>query len=124
MPYRTIVSKELAELFGVLAHPHRIRIVEELQSGEKDVGTMAEVLQISHSGVSQRIGCSLSASRVATFTTICANRRSPPGSWKDSNTLVRSRRTSKSSKPRLRKQRLSGVRTGEHKLDASDTTRH
>jgi DNA-binding transcriptional ArsR family regulator len=55
MPYRTIVTKELAELFGVLAHPHRIRIVEELQSGEKDVGTMAEVLQISHSGVSQHL---------------------------------------------------------------------
>lgn len=55
MPYRTIVTKELAELFGVLSHPQRIRIIEELLSGEKDVKSIAEVLQISPTGVSQHL---------------------------------------------------------------------
>jgi len=55
MPYRTLVTKELAELFGVLSHPLRIRIVEELHNGEKDVNSLAEILQISQSGVSQHL---------------------------------------------------------------------
>lgn len=55
MPYRTIVTKELAELFGVLSHPHRIRIVEELQAGEKDVKSIAEVLDITPTSVSQHL---------------------------------------------------------------------
>lgn len=55
MPHRTIVTKELAELFGVLSHPHRIRVIEELQDGEKDVGTLAEVLNIGQSSVSQHL---------------------------------------------------------------------
>ena len=55
MPYRTIVTKELAELFGVLAHPQRIRIIEELVAGEKDVKTIADVLQINSAGVSQHL---------------------------------------------------------------------
>ena len=55
MPYRSLVTKELAELFGVLAHPLRIRILEELHSGEKDVNSLAEILQISQSGVSQHL---------------------------------------------------------------------
>jgi DNA-binding transcriptional ArsR family regulator len=55
MPHRTIVTKELAELFGVLSHPHRIRIIEELQSGEKDVTTLASVLGVAASTVSQHL---------------------------------------------------------------------
>ncbi|MBZ0185060.1 MAG: metalloregulator ArsR/SmtB family transcription factor [Candidatus Obscuribacterales bacterium] len=55
MPYRTLVTKELAELFGVLSHPHRIQIVEELHGGEKDVNSLVEILQISQSGVSQHL---------------------------------------------------------------------
>ncbi len=55
MPYRTLVTKELAELFGVLSHPQRIHIVEELYAGEKDVNSLAEILQISQSGVSQHL---------------------------------------------------------------------
>ena len=55
MRFKTIVTKELAELFGVLSHPQRIRIIEELQSGEKDVGTIATVLSISSAGVSQHL---------------------------------------------------------------------
>lgn len=55
MPYRSLVTKQLAELFGILSHPHRIRIVEELHSGEKDVNSLAEMLGISQSGVSQHL---------------------------------------------------------------------
>lgn len=55
VPYRTIVTKELAELFGTLAHPQRIRIIEELLAGEKDVKTLAEVLGINSTGVSQHL---------------------------------------------------------------------
>mgnify|MGYP003388725515 CR=1 FL=1 len=55
MPYRSLISKELAELFGVLSHPLRIRILEELNRGEKDVNSLAELLQISQSGVSQHL---------------------------------------------------------------------
>ena len=30
MPQRQLVSKELAEIFKIVAHPDRIRIIEEL----------------------------------------------------------------------------------------------
>lgn len=55
MPYRSLVTKELAELFAVLSHHQRIRIVEELHVGEKDVSSLATILQISASGVSQHL---------------------------------------------------------------------
>jgi len=55
VPYRAIVAKELAEMLGVLAHQNRIRIVEELRDGERDVNTLQAALGISHSGVSQHL---------------------------------------------------------------------
>lgn len=55
MPHRVLVTKELAEFLGVLSHPHRIRIIEELQDGERDVKSLQESLGISHSGVSQHL---------------------------------------------------------------------
>ncbi|MBI1345584.1 metalloregulator ArsR/SmtB family transcription factor [bacterium] len=55
MPHRTLVTKELAEFFGVLSHPHRIRIVEELRDGEHDVNSLRVLLGITHSGVSQHL---------------------------------------------------------------------
>lgn len=56
MPDRVLITKELAELLGVLAHPHRIRIVEELRGGEeKDVNSLQAELGISHSSVSQHL---------------------------------------------------------------------
>lgn len=55
MPARDVVTRELAELFGVLSHPQRIRIVEELRDGPKDVNTLAEALGCSHSRVSQHL---------------------------------------------------------------------
>ncbi len=55
MPHRALVAKELADFMGVLAHPHRIRIIEELRDGEHDVNSLQEALGISHSGVSQHL---------------------------------------------------------------------
>ena len=55
MPHREIVAKELAGLLRVLAHPQRIRIIEELRGGERDVTSLQTVLDISHSGVSQHL---------------------------------------------------------------------
>ena len=55
MPHREIVAKELAGLLRVLAHPHRIRIIEELRGGERDVTSLQTFLHISHSGVSQHL---------------------------------------------------------------------
>lgn len=55
MPHRVLVTKELAEFMGVLSHPHRIRIIEELRDGEHDVNSLQEALGISHSGVSQHL---------------------------------------------------------------------
>lgn len=56
MPERALVAKELATLLGVLAHPNRVRIVEELRGGEQDVNTLRDSLGIAHSGVSQHLG--------------------------------------------------------------------
>jgi DNA-binding transcriptional ArsR family regulator len=55
MPHRAVVAKELAGLLGVLSHPQRIRIIEELRDGERDVKSIQAALGISHSGVSQHL---------------------------------------------------------------------
>lgn len=55
MPSRVVVSERLARLFSTLSHPHRIRIVEELGAGEKNVKELEEILEISHSRVSQHL---------------------------------------------------------------------
>jgi len=55
MPGRAIIAKELAALLSALAHPHRIRIIEELGAGELDVNSLQSELGISHSGVSQNL---------------------------------------------------------------------
>lgn len=55
MTYRTLVTSKLGRLLGVLSHPHRLRIVEELGLGEKDVASLQGVLDISHSNVSQHL---------------------------------------------------------------------
>ncbi|MCS7025262.1 MAG: metalloregulator ArsR/SmtB family transcription factor [Bryobacteraceae bacterium] len=55
MPARTVISKELGKLLGVLSHPHRIRIIEELRHGEMDVNSLQAVLGVAHSGVSQHL---------------------------------------------------------------------
>lgn len=65
MPGRAIVAKEFASLLSALAHPHRIRIVEELGAGEMDVNSLQAQLGISHSGVSQNLAI-LRAHRLVT----------------------------------------------------------
>ena len=55
MPNRSAVAKELAEVFKVIAHPDRIRLIEELGSGELDVNTLAESLELPGPRVSQHL---------------------------------------------------------------------
>jgi DNA-binding transcriptional ArsR family regulator len=55
MPQRYLVVDELARYLGVLSHPKRIHIVEELRGGERDVNALRDALGISHSGVSQHL---------------------------------------------------------------------
>jgi DNA-binding transcriptional ArsR family regulator len=65
MPERLLVAGELARFLGVLAHPYRIHIVEELRGGERDVNALQAALGISHSGVSQHLAL-LRAHRLVT----------------------------------------------------------
>ena len=55
MPSRILVAKELGEIFKVLAHPDRIRLIEELRAGEKDVNTLSERLELPSPRVSQHL---------------------------------------------------------------------
>lgn len=55
MSQRRLVSSEMARLLGVLSHPNRVQIVEELRDGERDVNALQKALGISHSGVSQHL---------------------------------------------------------------------
>lgn len=54
-PARLVVTEELAHLLGVLAHPQRIRIIEELRTGEHDVNSLANILQTRQSRISQHL---------------------------------------------------------------------
>jgi DNA-binding transcriptional ArsR family regulator len=55
MPTRQLVAKELAEIFKIMAHPDRVRIVEELRAGEKDVKTLVDTLELPGPRVSQHL---------------------------------------------------------------------
>ena len=55
MPSRQLVARELAALCSVFSHPDRIRLVEELRSGEKDVNALQAVLGVTHSRTSQNL---------------------------------------------------------------------
>jgi DNA-binding transcriptional ArsR family regulator len=55
MPSRLIVSRELADLLKLLAHPDRLRMIEELRLGEKDVTGIAEALALPATRVSQHL---------------------------------------------------------------------
>jgi ArsR family transcriptional regulator len=50
-----LVLKSTAELFRLLSHPDRIRLIARLLNEEMDVGSLAEALHISHSSVSQHL---------------------------------------------------------------------
>lgn len=55
MSERKLVATELGKLFSGLSHPDRIQIIEELGKGEKDVQSLAEILEISPSRASQHL---------------------------------------------------------------------
>ncbi len=55
MPTRIIAAQELAKFFGVFSHPDRVRIVEALRGGERDVNALQELLGVSHSRTSQNL---------------------------------------------------------------------
>ena len=52
---RSIAITELASMLGVLSHPDRIRIVEELRSGERCVQDLAEALDCPQARISQHL---------------------------------------------------------------------
>lgn len=55
MPSRLIVSRELADLLKLLAHADRLRLIEELRGGEKDVTGLAVALELPATRVSQHL---------------------------------------------------------------------
>ncbi|MEL6366068.1 MAG: metalloregulator ArsR/SmtB family transcription factor [Pseudomonadota bacterium] len=55
MPQRQAVAKELAEIFKAVGHADRIRMIEELRHGEKDVNSIAQTLQLPNPRVSQHL---------------------------------------------------------------------
>ena len=55
MPSRLIVSRELADLLKLLAHADRLRLIEELRLGEKDVTSLAVALCLPATRVSQHL---------------------------------------------------------------------
>lgn len=55
MPYQLLVSQQLAELFNVLSHPLRLRILIELRQGELCVNSLRERLGVRQSSVSQHL---------------------------------------------------------------------
>lgn len=56
MPKRVHIARELAEVFKLIAHPDRIRLIEELRIGECDVGSLAERLNLPPARLSQHLG--------------------------------------------------------------------
>lgn len=55
MPARRVVAKELAEIFKVISHPDRVRLIEELRPSECDVNTLADRLELPGPRVSQHL---------------------------------------------------------------------
>lgn len=52
---RRLAAIELAKFFGVLAHPLRVEIVEELGNRELTVNDLQACLQVAHASVSQHL---------------------------------------------------------------------
>lgn len=55
MPTRKVIAEELAEIFKLIAHPDRIRLIEELRLGEHGVNALAERLELRSPRVSQHL---------------------------------------------------------------------
>ncbi|MHB1172846.1 MAG: ArsR/SmtB family transcription factor [Lacisediminihabitans sp.] len=50
------IAQLKSELFKALAHPARVRVLEQLVMGERSVGDLAETLEIEISHLSQQLG--------------------------------------------------------------------
>jgi len=55
MPSRQVIAKELSEIFKIIGHPDRIRLIEELRNGESDVNSLAGSLDLPGPRVSQHL---------------------------------------------------------------------
>lgn len=55
MPLRQRVVQDVAELFAVLAHPTRLRILTLLHQGERDVSDLRDRLGVAAANVSQHL---------------------------------------------------------------------
>lgn len=55
MPTRKLIARELSDVMKVLAHPDRIRLIEELRAGEVDVNALHERLDLPSTRVSQHL---------------------------------------------------------------------
>jgi DNA-binding transcriptional ArsR family regulator len=55
MPHRAVLARELADLLKVIAHPDRVRLVEELRTESLDVTALAERLGIPPTRASQHL---------------------------------------------------------------------
>jgi DNA-binding transcriptional ArsR family regulator len=55
MPSRLLIARELSEIFKALAHPDRVRLVEELAASEQDVNTLHDRLGLPAARVSQHL---------------------------------------------------------------------
>lgn len=51
-----VVAEALADLLSAFAHADRIRIIEELARGERDVGALHAAVGTSRTAVSQHLG--------------------------------------------------------------------
>lgn len=55
MPLRQRVVEDVARLFGVLAHPTRLRILTLLHQGAQDVSSLRDALGVPAANVSQHL---------------------------------------------------------------------
>lgn len=55
MPHRSVLARELADLLKVMAHPDRVRLIEELRGGSLDVTALSERLGIQPTRASQHL---------------------------------------------------------------------
>jgi DNA-binding transcriptional ArsR family regulator len=55
MPSRLTVARELSDVFKVIGHPDRVRLIEELRAEAKDVNTLASATGLPQARVSQHL---------------------------------------------------------------------
>jgi len=55
MPERNLIARELADLLHTIAHPARVRIIEELGQGCKDVSALVDLTGLPQPTVSQHL---------------------------------------------------------------------